>query len=129
MAQVRAGRGKMEREGTHLTPVARPEKQTECEGRGREEPELASALDLGASRAQHYPPSPRGLPVDEAGFPNQNLEDCLNIFTLGSKRKLTLAGSFNECKITRKDIPRHSGIQQMDQAIMLKTVNHNLNFS
>lgn len=67
--------------------------------------------------------------MDKAGFPNRNLEDCLNIFTLNRKRKLTLAGSFNKCKITRKDILRHSGIKQMDQAIMLKTVNHNLNVS
>lgn len=55
-AQVRAGKGRME---MHLTPVARPEKQTECEGRGREQPVLASALDLGASCAQHYPLSQR----------------------------------------------------------------------
>lgn len=55
MAQVRAGKGRMERERAHLTPVTRPEKQTECEGRGREEPELASALDLGSSCAQRYP--------------------------------------------------------------------------
>lgn len=40
---------------------------------------------------------------------------------------MTLAGLFNEWKISRRDILRHSGIKQMDQEIMLKTVNHNLN--
>jgi hypothetical protein len=67
--------------------------------------------------------------VDYAGIPNYNLEGCLNIFTLNSKLKLTLASSFNECKITRKDILRHSGIKQMDLAITLKTVNDNLNLN
>lgn len=67
--------------------------------------------------------------MENAGIPNCTLEGCLNIFTLNSKLKLTLAGLFNKCKITRKDILKHSGTKQMDQATMLKTANHSLNFS
>lgn len=67
--------------------------------------------------------------MENAGIANCTLEGCLNIFTLNSKLKLTLAGLFNKCKITRKDILKHSGMKQMDQATMLKTANHSLNFS
>lgn len=41
--------------GLHQIPVAEPEQQTEQNGLGREEPELASALDLGAHHAQYCP--------------------------------------------------------------------------
>lgn len=41
--------------GLHQTPVAESELQTEQDGLGRAEPELASALDLVSPYAQYYP--------------------------------------------------------------------------
>lgn len=90
----------------------------------------ARGAELGTGTSAQRCPLRQGLTSSGSGwFSKLRLEDCLNISTRNSKRKLTLAGSFRECKITRKDIRRHSGIQQMDQAILLKTVNHSSNFS